>query len=197
MNRRHPDPAAPPLAELADWRQVLLSRRRFLLTAAGGSLAALFPLLSNDAAAKARRAEPWLLIAAVQDILFPSEPDAPGAREINALGYLRGVLAEPRRDLDENRLILKGADWLDDLSRQRRHTGFLALAGDQRAQLLHEIAASEQGELWLSTLLFYICEALLTDPVYGGNPNGIGWAWLGHTPGFPRPSVDKRHGAWK
>jgi gluconate 2-dehydrogenase gamma chain len=175
----------------------LLSRRRFLLAAAGGSLAMLFPLLSTDATARARRAEPWPLIAAVQDILFPSEPEAPGAREINALGYLRGVLAEPRHDREESRLILKGADWLDDLSRQRHRTGFLALADNQREQMLHEIAASEKGEHWLSTLLFYICEALLTDPVYGGNPNGIGWAWLGHTPGFPRPTVDKRYGAWK
>lgn len=196
MNHHSPDSATPPLAELADWRQALLARRRFLLAAAGGSLAMLFPL-ANDVVAKARRAEPWPLIAAVQDILFPSEPHAPGAREINALGYLRGVLAEPGRDREENRLILKGADWLDDLSRQRQRAGFLDLADDQREQLLHETSASEQGEHWLSTLLFYLCEALLTDPVYGGNPNGIGWAWLGHTPGFPRPTADKRYGAWK
>ena len=32
-------------------------------------------------------------------------------------------------------------------------------------------------------------EALLTDPAYGGNPDGIGWRWLGHTPGYPRPSA--------
>ncbi|MDO8348182.1 MAG: gluconate 2-dehydrogenase subunit 3 family protein [Rugosibacter sp.] len=197
MGNRNPHPARAATTDLFAWRQTLLSRRRFLLAATGGSLAALFPLLSNDAAAKARRTDPWLLIAAVQDILFPSEPDAPGAREINALDYLRGVLAEPRRDREESRLILKGADWLDNLSRQRQRTGFLDLADDKRDQLLHEIAASEQGEHWLSTLLFYICEALLTDPVYGGNPKGIGWAWLGHTPGFPRPSVDKRHGARK
>lgn len=196
MSKRNTQPAAFATAEPAAWRQALLSRRHFLL-AAGGSLATLFPLLANDAAAKARRADPWPLFAAVQDILFPSEPHAPGAREINALGYLRGVLAEPRRDRDENRLILKGADWLDDLSRQRHHAGFLELADDKREQLLHEISTSEQGELWLSTLLFYICEALLTDPVYGGNPNGIGWTWLGHTPGFPRPPVDKRYGASK
>jgi len=197
MNHHPPDSATPPLAGLAEWRQALLARRHFLLAATGGSLAVLFPLLSHDAAAKARRAAPWPLIAAVQDILFPAEPHAPGAREINALGYLRGVLAEPRRDREENRLLLKGADWLDDLSRQRQHTGFLELTDGQREQLLHEIATSEQGEHWLATLLFYICEALLTDPVYGGNPNGIGWAWLGHTPGFPQPTTDKRYGASK
>lgn len=181
-------------AGLAAWHEKLVSRRRFLLAAAGGSLAALFPLAT---AAKARRGDPWELIAAVQDILFPSEAEVPGAHEIQALAYLRGVLAEPRHDREETRLILKGADWLDDLSRQRQHTSFLKLSGDRRDTLLQQIAASSQGEHWLATLLFYICEALLTDPVYGGNPDGIGWTWLGHTPGFPRPTTDKRFKGWQ
>jgi gluconate 2-dehydrogenase gamma chain len=34
-------------------------------------------------------------------------------------------------------------------------------------------------------------EALLTDPAYGGNPGGIGWRWLQHVPGYPRPPMDK------
>lgn len=179
--------------ELAIWHGELASRRRFLLAAAGGSLAMLFPLA---APAKAPRADPWTIIAAVQDVLFPAEADAPGAQEIHAIAYLRGALAEPRHDREEGRLILKGAGWLDDLSRQRQGKGFLELAGEPREAMLQQIAASEQGEHWLATLLFYVCEALLTDPVYGGNPNGIGWAWLGHTPGFPRPTTDKRLKGW-
>lgn len=185
---------AAEIPELAVWHRELVSRRRFLLAAAGGSLAVLFPLTS---VAKTRRIDPWPIIAAVQDILLPSEPDAPGAREIHALAYLRGVLAEPRRNRDEGRLILKGASWLDDLSRQRQGKGFLELAGEPREALLQQISASEQGEHWLATLLFYLCEALLTDPVYGGNPDGIGWIWLGHTPGFPRPITDKRFSGWQ
>lgn len=180
--------------ELAAWHNELVSRRRFLLAAAGGSLAVLFPLAAPGSA---RRADPWTIIAAVQDILFPSEAEAPGARDIHALEYLRGVLAEPRHDREEGRLILKGAGWLDDLSRQRQGKGFLELAGGAREALLQQITASEQGEHWLATLLFYICEALLTDPVYGGNPDGIGWTWLGHTPGFPRPTTDKRFKGWQ
>ena len=34
-------------------------------------------------------------------------------------------------------------------------------------------------------------EALLADPVYGGNFDQTGWRWLSHQPGFPRPSADK------
>ena len=56
------------------------------------------------------------------------------------------------------------------------------------------MVSTTEGENWVSTLLFYICEALLTDPIYGGNPNGIGWAWLAHQPGFPRPSPEQSYG---
>jgi len=27
--------------------------------------------------------------------------------------------------------------------------------------------------------------------VYGGNPDGIGWKWLEHQPGYPTPPADK------
>jgi gluconate 2-dehydrogenase gamma chain len=46
----------------------------------------------------------------------------------------------------------------------------------------------------LSSLLKYIFEALLTDPIYGGNPNSMGWEWLDHTPGQPRPNPANRYG---
>jgi gluconate 2-dehydrogenase gamma chain len=49
------------------------------------------------------------------------------------------------------------------------------------------------GKQWISTILRYILEALLTDPIYGGNPNAIGWKWLDHQPGFPRPPANKRY----
>ena len=59
--------------------------------------------------------------------------------------------------------------------------------------MLRRIAASPAGENWLSTLILYLMEALLTDPAYGGNPGGIGWRWLRHTPGYPRPTPDKTY----
>ena len=179
---------------LATWRQALLTRRRFLLSSAGG-LAALFAPLG--AASPADIGNPWPLLAAVLEHLFPSEIDAPGAREIRALAYLQGVLGDPRGDREEQRFILKGADWLEDLSRQRHKTTFVELDPIRREQVLREVASSPKGENWVATLLLYLCEALLADPIYGGNPDGIGWAWLAHQPGFPRPTPAKRYGALK
>jgi gluconate 2-dehydrogenase gamma chain len=173
---------------LAEWRRSLLSRREFLIASAG-SLAALFAPVTLAASA-----DPWPILAAVQDHLFPSEPNAPGAREIHALAYLRWVIGDPQGDRMEQRFILKGADWLDGLSRQRQQASFVDLDPVRREQVLRELADSAKGDNWLSTLMLYLCEALLTDPVYGGNPDGIGWTWLEHQPGFPRPTPDKRYG---
>jgi gluconate 2-dehydrogenase gamma chain len=55
---------------------------------------------------------------------------------------------------------------------------------------LHQIVDSSAGENWLSLLLYYLFESLTLDPVYGGNPDGIGWHWLEHQPGFPRPTKE-------
>jgi gluconate 2-dehydrogenase gamma chain len=184
----HSDPANGQAGRLR-YKDALRSRREFLVAAAGG-LAALFA----PAGALAVTADPWPVLAAAQDHLFPSEPDAPGAREIHALAYLQGVLADPRGDRDEQRFILKGVDWLEDLSRQRHKVSFVDLDPIRRERVLREVANSGKGENWIATLLLYVCEALLTDPIYGGNPDGIGWTWLAHQPGYPRPTPDKRYG---
>jgi gluconate 2-dehydrogenase gamma chain len=173
-----------------------LARRRFLLAGAGG-LAALFAPVGADAKIKNTLENPWPLLTAVQEHLFPSEIEAPGAREIHALAYLQGVLGDPRGDREEQRFILQGAAWLEDLSRQRQQAAFVELDPLRREQVLREVASTAKGENWISTLLLYLCEALLSDPVYGGNPDGIGWAWLAHQPGFPRPTPEKRVGVLK
>ncbi len=169
--------------ELADWHAALSSRRQFLIASAGG-LAALF--VPYTAAAPAE--PPWPVLAAVQEHLFPTELTAPGAREIHALAYLQGVFADPQGDREEQGFILQGVVWLQDLARQRYAASFIDLDPIRRERLLREVANSDQGENWVATLLLYVCEALLCDPVYDGNPDGIGWAWLQHQPGFPRPT---------
>ena len=179
-----------PAGQLAEWREALLTRRAFLAGIAGVSAAALFgPGFARAAETELDAQRRWALIDAVQQHLLPSEPDSPGAREINALAYLRFVVGDAKVDAEERGFILAGAAWLEDLSLQRASASFLDLDEAARESLLRQVAASAQGENWLSTLLLYLMEALLTDPAYGGNPKGIGWRWLEHTPGYPRPSA--------
>jgi gluconate 2-dehydrogenase gamma chain len=196
MTIRRP-PQCSPTHILATWREKLVSRRAFLLTMAGGSLAALMPLgsMAGEAAHGDMSEEHrWAVLDAVQVHLFPTEENAPGAREIKALDYLRLVVQDQGLDPEERRFILRGVGWLEDLAHGEKAGSFLPMSEDQREALLRRIASSEAGENWLSTIQLYICEALLADPVYGGNPHGVGWKWLGHNPGFPRPAPDRRYG---
>ncbi len=180
---------------LASWREQLLDRRRFLLGLAGGSLSLLLPLSAGAEAKTLDEAGRWRLIADVQDRLFPSEPEAPGARELNALAYLQWVVGDRNIDAQERAFILQGCDWLESLSRERHGQGFTVLDAEPQEAMLEQVARSEAGENWLATLLLYLLEALLSDPVYGGNPQAIGWRWLQHRPGFPRPDEHNRYRA--
>lgn len=182
-----------------NWRKELVSRRTFLARMAGVSVAALFPLAAGGAspAPKSNAALPddqQAVLAAVQQHLFPSEPGIPGASEINALAYLNNVLADPKMDEEEKAFIRNGTEWLEELVREEQGGAFTGLNAAQREQMLRRIEQSSAGENWLATLLLYLFEALLSDPVYGGNPDGIGWRWLEHQPGFPRPPANKIYG---
>lgn len=135
--------------------------------------------------------DPWKTLAAVQDHLFPVTEDAPGASDIGAIVYLRNTLENPDADGADREFMLNGVGWLGDLARERYKQPFTALDETQRETLLRQIEDSRAGRRWLSKLLTWILEALLADPVYGGNPNGIGWKWLEHQPGFPAPPANR------
>lgn len=137
------------------------------------------------------KAAPWKTLSEVLQHLFPATDDAPGASDINAIVYLHNALENPAADGEDRKFIANGAGWLNELTQERYRKPFTGLDTTQRETVLRQIEQSRAGERWLSLLLTYLVEALLADPVYGGNPNGIGWKWLEHQPGFPTPPPDK------
>ncbi len=137
--------------------------------------------------------EPWTTFAAVQQILFPDDGNGPGAADLNTTAYLKFVIDAPDTDKDDRVFILKGIDWLNQLAQTNTKKTFNKNEMPQQNELITQIATSQSGERWLSFLLLYIFEALLTDPIYGANPAGIGWHWLEHVPGFPHPPANKMY----
>ncbi|MGQ0658351.1 MAG: gluconate 2-dehydrogenase subunit 3 family protein [Chromatiales bacterium] len=195
-------PSAEQAGEVS--ARLVLRRREFLkgLAAAAGMLLSSAPLAGTThfrdstpaTLTDALRDSAWPTLAAVQAHLFPSEAQAPGAKEINATAYLRDALDAPDADPEEKKFLFAGAEWLRGKS-AREYDGkqFGELTEVEREQLLRHMASGKDGRNWASLLLFYILEALLSDPVYGGNPDAIGWKWLDYTPGFPRPSEEERY----
>lgn len=175
------------------------SRRLFLGQSMGlisGVAAATLVSAKVQANSQSVLAEPWLTLSAVQEHLFPrisGKNASPGAIDINALEYLQVMLNTPGADSDEGDFIIKGVSWLDGVANNLAGQPFVKLNKDKRERVLKKISASTSGENWLSTLLNYIFESLLTDPVYGGNTSKTGWQWLEHQAGFPRPPANKKY----
>lgn len=135
--------------------------------------------------------EPWLTLAAVFEHLLPPGSDTPGASDINVIQYMYLALQNPDGDMDDKEFIEKGIGWLNDLSKSELQKPFMQLSVDNKESLLRKIEKSRAGERWLSKLFNYLIEALLADPVYGGNKDERGWRWLKHQAGFPAPVPDK------
>ncbi len=198
--QERPDTNSDYLSFIDEWRQQLITRRKFLLQSAALASTGLFPAAAFSAASNNNQTQKkWdkhalLTLSEVQNHLFPADNDSPGAKDINALPYLMNVLKQPTTEKSEKVFMRDGINWLDDLSVTTFNKKFIELNTDDREQLLKKIASSTAGENWLSSQLLYIFEALLSDPVYGGNPESVGWKWLEHQPGFPRPPVDKIYG---
>ena len=177
------------------------SRRDFFFqsTALAGSLALSQTVLAKSKINESSLKQPWLTISEVQNHLFPrvgnlvEKDSSPGAKDINAIGYLQLILNTHDADQDEREFVIKGTTWLDGMANNMIGKPFIKLNKEERERVLRKISESESGESWLSTLLRYIFEALLTDPVYGGNSHQIGWQWLEHQPGFPRPPANKKY----
>lgn len=174
-----------------------MDRRNFITLMA--SAVAAYPV-SGLAEKRAQRPdstslleEPWKTIAEVQEHLFPEEKDSPGASDIRALAYLQNMMEAHDVEDTKRNSIKNGSKWLNDFSNQTHNKTFIELDEAHREDVLRKIENSRAGRRWLSLLMTYLIEALLSDPVYGGNKNGIGWQWLEHQPGFPTPSIDKMY----
>lgn len=170
----------------------LMRRRDFLLIMT--SLATLTPATlfagSSKPVATQYTDEPWKTLDAVFEHLFPAIDGAPGARQIRVIAYIQTMLVAPDADSTDVTFLSNGVGWLNDLAQQDFQQPFTALDEIKREALLRKIETSDAGERWLSFLLTNLLEALLSDPVYGSNPDGIGWNWLQHTPGYPLPTTD-------
>ena len=126
---------------------------------------------------------PLQTLAVVQEDLFPQEM----IQSSNALSYISVIFAHSRVSADNKRFLRNGSKWLNEKAVQIYGEVYTKLSSKQRQKVLQKIAQESWGESWIETVLSYIMEAVLGDPVYGVNKNELGWKWLGHVSGLPRP----------
>ena len=133
------------------------------------------------------------LLVLIHNHLFPKGANSPGASDINSAEYVSRILKDPQVKSSEKRLILFGINWTRDTAKELFSKDFAALNKDQKEEVLLDLGTFKNGERWLSRQITFILEALLADPIYGGNTNQSGWSWLKHTPGYPRPDIKTKY----
>ncbi len=171
-----------------------VSRRLFLRNTIAASVFVNFPFIqsciSDDVSTSILSEKHQRIVIAIQNILFPKDKHGPGAADFGAHKYLLWILQDERIDPNEKEYIRKGIYWVEETAQEERNEAFLKLTKKEQVKLIGFISKQNWGESWLSTMMNMIIEAMISDPIYGFNTNGIGWRWLSHIPGLPRPSND-------
>jgi len=159
-----------------------MNRRFFILATIGaGTALALLPQNSKTHIDIA----PFKVIEAVQQTLFPKNLKAPSASQFGATNYLLLVSHHSSFVKSDLKFLKYGATLLINYE-----NNFLTMNPKERDEALRDfIDSSSKAENWLSLLLFYTLEALLSDPIYGGNRSELGWRWLNHNTGQPQPKL--------
>lgn len=176
-----------------------MKRRHFLLATIGFSASATL----NARSLPAVRFTPndrlgiddhhWHVFDEAMDHLMPSEEQSPGAKDVHATAWFHNALVMPDVTTEHLALMRNGVQLLEKTSLKLFKQSFVTLGHAEREQALRTLEEDHRGKAWIRETLRYILEAMLSDPVYGGNPDGIGWKWLAHRPGFPRPPKNKRY----
>ena len=158
--------------------KAMKSRRNFLR-------ASLFAgaIVSSSTASIFISDTPLQILKVVQQDLFPKEK----IDDSNAYAYLSIVLNHSCISEEDKNFLKNGTKWIDEEALTRYNKTYTELSPNTRQKILYIISKESWGNSWIKTVLTYIMEATLGDPIYGINKNQTGWKWLEHESGLPRP----------
>jgi len=160
--------------------QNLVTRRKFLK--AGFLSSAIFVMSGCELFSVTTSRE---TIDIVQNDLFPKAKEL----GINTSNYLNKIVLHHSRISQEDKQFLKnGVKWLNETAVEMYQESYTKLSAPKRQEILNAISKTEWGESWMYNMMTYIFEAMLGDPIYGGNSSEAGWKWLAFNGGLPRPT---------
>lgn len=140
---------------------------------------------STEVFAKVFTKEDLLILENLFEILFPKTKEMPSSKQFGALSFLVKTINHSSFNNSDKSFVLQG---LKDFNSS--FPNFINLEKQKKEKLIYEIVNSnDYAQSWLSKLVYYGIEALLGDPIYGGNKNQIGWQSLRHNVGYPRPKL--------
>lgn len=140
---------------------------------------------SNISIAKNIDSNTLSVLDEVYEILFPKTNNMPSSKEFGALEFLVKNINHKSFDNYDKNLVLQGTKDFHN-----SFPNFLTVNKKEKNQIIQEIINSnDYAQSWLSKLIYYGLEALLSDPLYSGNKSQIGWKSVNHKIGYPRPKL--------
>ncbi len=121
-------------------------------------------------------------IKVVQDDLFPKAKEL----GINTSNYISIIYRHHKIATEDKEFLKNGVKWLNETAHDRYQKHYTKLPDEKRQLVLQEIVTKKWGKNWVDSMMRYIFEAMLGDPIYGGNNHEAGWEWLAFTGGKPR-----------
>ena len=121
------------------------------------------------------------IVDAIAARILPSD-DGPGARDVNALVFVDNQLAAG--DLSPLAMgVIATARIVDGEAKRRHGAAFVDLDPSRQDAILSDLADAKLAVTFPQREAFRLLhmltlEALLSDPIHGGNANMIGWKWI-------------------
>jgi len=164
--------------------RIPITRRKFLKGMLATGLFWSMPGIFGCCQRNHRSLSSTEVLASLADTLFPGFP---GIAQIRFMYYYRWTMRDPVFDADIKEMLRLG---LAHFRRFANENNFTRQSQEKREKLLRQYISHHPGaQDWLGHLLRLIWESALLDPYYHINTGGVGWRWLGHKPGHPRPSA--------
>jgi len=127
---------------------------------------------------------PLETISLLQEDLFPLIKKL----QSNSALYILKILNHSKISNENKQFIRNGVKWLNEEAVTLYGNVYTKLSFEKRQNVLKQISKVRWGESFIYTMLMYIMESVLGDPIYDINKDGQGWAWLEHETGYPRPT---------
>ncbi len=158
--------------------------QRVLLTGVAAQLPWLMAC-THDSKDKADASLKLTWKQAILDQLIPADQYGPGAVDFLADKYIDWYLQDELIDPSDRDYVANGFKKFEDQFDTKQ---FESMNASERETIIRKTYETSWGKSWLSRIMTLSFEAMLTHPIYNGNPERIGWKWLDHTPGQPEPS---------
>ena len=113
----------------------------------------------------------------------------PKATELGIVtaSYMHIIFHQSHISDSDKTFIKNGVKWLHEEAIKAYKTPYTKLPIEKRQKILHTIAKTQWGDSFLYNIMGYMFEAILGNPIYGGNNREAGWKWLAFSEGKPPP----------